>query len=108
MPLSDQAGAWFSEATSSITGNVITKSVEVYARDKAVQQERDDRLVSWLPSWVHVAYLAGLIIGLFSLPVTRGWWRRVWPLRGSVESLAAGKTSCPRRSSPPSRVRSRG
>lgn len=78
-PLTGQVSNWFDEAVSQVTGNVITKSVEVYARDQHIQEEQDRRIISWLPSEVHLFYLAAFVIGFFCLPVSRGWWQRLWP-----------------------------
>lgn len=78
-PVTDQLGSWWDEAISHVTGEVITKAVEVHVRDESIQKERDARIVSWLPSAVHVIYLGLWVVGLFCIPVTRGWWQRVWP-----------------------------
>lgn len=78
-PLTDQVGSWWAEAASHVTGEVITKAVEVHAREAKIQTERDGRIVSWLPSAVHVIYLGAFVVGLFCSPVSRGWWQRVWP-----------------------------
>lgn len=78
-PLTDQMSNWLGDAVSHVTGEVITKAVEVQARDKAAQEEQDLRILSWLPSTVHVVYLMFFVVGLFCIPVTRSWWSRVWP-----------------------------
>jgi hypothetical protein len=78
-PITDQVGDWMADAASHVTGEVITKSVDVHARDKATQTEHDVRIVPWLPSIVHVLYLGLWVLGLFCSPVSRGWWQRVWP-----------------------------
>lgn len=86
LPTGDVAGQvtgqlsdWWGDAISSVTGEVITKALEVHARDEAAQMEQDARIVSWLPAAVHVGYFAAFVIGLFCIPVTRGWWQRLWP-----------------------------
>lgn len=78
-PLSGQLDGWWAEAVSHVTGEVITKAVEVHARDERTQIEQDVRIVSWLPSIVHVLYIGLFVLGLFCSPVSRGWWQRVWP-----------------------------
>lgn len=78
-PLTGQMSNWLGEAISHVTGEVITKAVEVHARDKPAQEEQDLRIVSWLPSVVHVLYVMAFVLGLFCIPVTRAWWGRIWP-----------------------------
>jgi hypothetical protein len=78
-PLSGQLGGWWAEAVSHVSGEVITKAVEVHARDESEQSEQDLRIVPWLPSAVHIIYLLALVLGLVCTPVTREWWQRVWP-----------------------------
>jgi hypothetical protein len=77
--VTSQLSDWWGDAVSSVTGEVVTKALEVHARDERAQTEQDARIVSWLPSAVHVIYLAAFVSGLICIPVTRGWWQRVWP-----------------------------
>lgn len=79
----------FSEIFSHVTGNIITQSVQVVARDERAQREHDARIVTWLPSVVHVMYGLSLVIGLITLPVTRSWWRRLWPTEQRAEYRSA-------------------
>ena len=87
--LTGQLSNWWSDAISHVTGEVVTKAVQVHARDERAQTEQDLRIVSWLPSSVHIVYLASLVVGLFCLPVTRGWWQRVWPREVRAEYKGA-------------------
>jgi hypothetical protein len=77
--VTSQLSDWWGDAISSVTGEVVTRALEVHARDERTQKEYDVRIVSWLPSAVHVIYLAAFVAGLICIPVTRGWWRRIWP-----------------------------
>lgn len=77
--LTGQLSNWWGEAISSVTGEVVTRALEVHARDEETQKEQDARIVSWLPAAVHVIYLAAFVSGLICIPVTRGWWQHVWP-----------------------------
>lgn len=78
-PLTGQVGNWLGEAVSHVTGEVITKAVEVQARDQPAQTEQDLRILPWLPSIVHLVYFLLFLPGLFCIPVTWDWWQRVWP-----------------------------
>jgi hypothetical protein len=82
-------GDWLAEATSSITGNVVTSAVEVHARDIARQSELDRRIVPGIPADYQIAYIIGLIAGLVGLPVARGWWARIWPPESRAEYAGA-------------------
>jgi hypothetical protein len=90
-PITGVVGEWLSSAASSITGNVVTAAVEVYARDEARQQELDRRIVPFIPSDYQIAYIVALVAGLMGWPVARGWWERLWPAeRRSEYGGAAG------------------
>lgn len=78
-PLTGLVGEWLSKAASSITGNVVTSTVEVHARDEARQSELDRRIIPFIPSDYQLAYLGALIAGLLGWPVARAWWERIWP-----------------------------
>jgi hypothetical protein len=69
----------FGDVVSHVTGNIVTQAVQMDVRDREAQVEQDARLVSWLPSTVHVLYGISLVLGLVTLPVLRDWWLRVWP-----------------------------
>ena len=67
-PLTGQVSSWLGDAVSHVTGEVITRAVEVQARDKPAQQEQDLRIVSWLPSIVHVLYLVVFVLACGASP----------------------------------------
>ncbi len=78
-PITGIVGEWFTSAASHITGNVITKTVVVYARDEARQRELDRRIIPFIPSDYQIAYIVGLVAGMMGWPVVRAWWDRLWP-----------------------------
>ncbi|HEY7669471.1 MAG TPA: hypothetical protein VH852_02435 [Hyphomicrobium sp.] len=84
-PITGVVGEWLSSAASSITGNVVTAAMEVYARDEARQQELDRRIVPFIPSDYQFAYIVALVAGLMGWPVARGWWERLWPAERRLE-----------------------
>lgn len=65
------------EWLSHVTGEVITKSLEIHARDSASQSEVDGQIIPGIPTYVQIPYLAGLVCGLVSFSLTRRWWRRL-------------------------------
>jgi len=67
------------EWMGDLTGHMIVRAAEVYARDEAAERERDARFLPGLPSVVQHAYLGALIMGLLAWQVTGAWWRRLWP-----------------------------
>jgi len=94
-PLTGLVGDWLSKATSSVTGNVVTSTVEVHARDEARQSELDTRIVPFIPADFQIAYLASFLAGVLGWPLARDWWGRIWPqeqrseYRGTVGWRAA-------------------
>jgi hypothetical protein len=68
-------GDWASE----ITGHVVVKAVQVYARDEAREQELDARIVPGIPAGLQFAYLGAIIAGILSHNISAGWWGRLWP-----------------------------
>lgn len=78
-PLTGKVSTWIDEAIGEVTGNVLMKSVDLDVRDEERQRELDRRLISWLPSSVHMMYLSLFVLGVVSLAVVRDWWRRLWP-----------------------------
>ena len=89
-PITGVVGDWLSNATSSITGNVVTDAVEVHARGEERQKELDRRIVPWIPSELQIAYLVGLGAGLVGWPVASAWFQRIWPKeqRGEYRGVA--------------------
>jgi hypothetical protein len=88
-PLSDALGEWFAEVTSNITGNVLVSAVNAHMSDADRQRELDARFIPGVPSWLQIAYLVGLTMGVLGLPVARAWWPRIWPPERR-EEYAAG------------------
>lgn len=80
-PLTDALGSWigWDNWLGDITGHVVVKAAEVYARDEARERELDARIVPGIPSAVQYYYLGSLIAGLISWQVSMSWWRRIWP-----------------------------
>lgn len=78
-PITGIVGDLWTSTVSSLTGNVVTTTVEVHARGEERQKELDRRIVPYIPSWYQFAYLAGLIAGVLGWPVASGWFARLWP-----------------------------
>jgi hypothetical protein len=87
MPSTDLAGGpgtipggdLFSGVVSDITGRVITTGLQADMRSAERQTELDQRLIPGIPSDFQVGYLVLVVLGLFGVPVSRAWWRRIWP-----------------------------
>ncbi len=84
-PLTDLVGDWLSKVASNVTGNVVTSTVEVHARDEERQAELDRRLIPSIPSWYQVAYLVGLVAGVIGWSVASDWFGRLWPQEERAE-----------------------
>jgi hypothetical protein len=67
------------DVVSDLAGRIITSSVEVNVRSKERQRELDARIIPDIPSAYQIGYIASFVLGLFGLPVARGWWQRLWP-----------------------------
>ena len=78
------AGA-FNEILSEVTAKVVLHGVSAHNRSAERDRELDGRLVPGIPSDIQIAWLGGLLLGLVSWPVTRGWWRRLWPAEARAE-----------------------
>lgn len=80
-PLTDKLGGWigWDNWLGDITGNVVVKAAEVYARDEQRERELDARIVPGIPSALQFAYLGSLVAGLIAWQVSFTWWRRLWP-----------------------------
>jgi hypothetical protein len=74
-PISDA----FADIVSDLAGRVVTSGVEASMVGGDRQRELDSRLLPGIPSQIQFGYLGLLILGLFGLPVARGWWQRLWP-----------------------------
>lgn len=80
----------FSGMVSDITGKVVTTAVQANLRSAERQQELDRRFVPGIPSSLQAGFLGLVIIGLFGVPVSRGWWQNIWP--PEVADEYAGRT----------------
>jgi hypothetical protein len=69
----------FSGLVSDITGKVVTTAVQANLRSAERQQELDRRVLPGIPSSLQAVYLALIVLGLFGAPVSRLWWRTIWP-----------------------------
>lgn len=67
------------DLVSHVTGELITKAVEIDARDESTEKERGARLIPWVPTYIQYPYLAGLVAGLAGLATARRWWMRLIP-----------------------------
>jgi hypothetical protein len=71
-------GGVFSGIVSDVTGRVIAVGLEGSMRSAERQRELDQRLIPGIPSDVQTGYLVLILVGLCGLPISRGWWRRLW------------------------------
>jgi hypothetical protein len=78
-------GDLFSGIVSDITGRVITTGLEANMRSAERQEELDQRLIPGIPSDFQAGYLVLVVLGLFGVPVSRAWWRRLWPPESATE-----------------------
>jgi hypothetical protein len=93
MPSADLAGGsapspvgdLFSGVVSDITGRVVTTGLQADMRSAERQTELDQRLIPGIPSDFQVGYLVLVVLGLFGVPVSRAWWRRLWPPEAASE-----------------------
>jgi hypothetical protein len=78
-------GDVFSDMVSDLTGRIVTAGIEASLRSAERQQELDQRFVPTIPSNLQIAYLGLLVLGLIGFPVSRAWWRRLWPPEVAAE-----------------------
>ncbi len=84
-PSPSLVGDLFSGVVSDITGRVITTGLQADMRSAERQTELDQRLIPGISSDFQVGYLVLVILGLFGVPVSRAWWRRLWPPEAAAE-----------------------
>lgn len=72
-------GDLWTNAVSSLTGNVVTSAVEVHARGEDRQRELDTRIVPGIPAWIQILYLMSFGAGVLGWPVASAWFARIWP-----------------------------
>ena len=65
---------------------VITKAVELDARDQSAEKEQDARLIPGVPTYIQYPYLAGLIAGLAGWATARRWWTKIVPEKALPEA----------------------
>jgi hypothetical protein len=78
-PRTRPMGEVFSEMVSDLTGRIVTAGVRASVRSAERQQELDQRILPAIPSDLQLGYLAFILLGLIGFPVSRAWWRRIWP-----------------------------
>ncbi len=95
VPTSTSNDGIVSTIVSNLTGEVITTAIDLELVSSERQRELKTRIVPGVPSGIQYGYLGLLVIALIGLPVSRGWWRRLWPLeqretyRGRIGFIAA-------------------
>lgn len=73
------------DVVSDLAGRILTSGVEANVRSQERQRELDDRIIPGIPSSIQIGYFGLFVFGLFGLPVSRGWWARVWPAEERAE-----------------------
>lgn len=89
-PATSPVGDLFSGLVSDLTGRVITTAVDANVRSAERQRELDWRLMPGVPSDLQIGYVVLVVFGLLGVPVSRDWWRRLWPPEAAAEY--AGRT----------------
>jgi hypothetical protein len=84
-PTQTPVGDLFSGIVSDITGRVITTGLQAEMRSAERQAELDQRLIPGIRSDFQIGYLVLVMLGLFGVPVSRAWWRRLWPPETAAE-----------------------
>ena len=69
----------FADLVADVAGRVLTDGVQASMRNAERQQELDQRFVPGIPSEAQFLYIGLMVVGLLGLPVSRRWWRRIWP-----------------------------
>jgi hypothetical protein len=83
--LQSPVGDLFSGIVSDVTGRVITTGLQANVTSAERQAELDQRVIPGIPSDFQVGYLVLVILGLFGVPISRAWWRRLWPPEAATE-----------------------
>jgi hypothetical protein len=84
-PLQSPVGDLFSGIVSDVTGRVITTGLDASVRSAERQEELDQRVIPGIPSDFQAGYLVLIVLGLFGVPISRAWWRRLWPPEAATE-----------------------
>jgi len=83
-------GDLFSGLVSDLTGRVVAAGVQADVRSAERQQELDQRIIPGIPADFQLGYLALIVLGLFGIPVSRAWWRRLWPPEAAGDYAGRG------------------
>ena len=78
-------GDLFSGIVSDLTGRVIATGLQASLRSAERQTELDQRLIPGIPSDFQAGYFVLVLLGLFGVPISRAWWRRLWPPEAAAE-----------------------
>jgi len=78
-PVSSVFGEWTDEIVSQVAGNVVSEAIKVDLVSEERQKELDRRIVPGIPFIYQAIYIAGIVMGLIGLGVTRSLWRWIWP-----------------------------
>ena len=74
---------WMRQAADTVSGKVTgavrAGAVHAFLVPMARRHELYWRLAPGLPTQAAVVYLSALVLGLFTLPITRRWWATIWP-----------------------------
>jgi hypothetical protein len=84
-PLQTPVSDLFAGIVSDVTGRVITTGLDASMRSAERQVELDQRFIPGVPSDFQVGYLVLVVLGLFGVPISRAWWRRLWPPEAATE-----------------------
>jgi hypothetical protein len=84
-PLQKPVGDLFSGLVTDITGRIVVAGLQADLRSAERQTELDQRLIPGIPSDFQVGYVVLVLLGLFGVPVSRAWWRRIWPPEAATE-----------------------
>ena len=89
-PMQSPVGDLFSGIASDITGRVVTMGLHASMRSAERQVELDQRIIPGIPADFQIGYFVLVVLGLLGVPVSRAWWRRLWPPEAATEY--AGRT----------------
>jgi hypothetical protein len=77
------------DLVSHVTGEVVTKAIDIRARDRGMELEYDARLIPGVPTSIQFPYLIGVVAGLLAWPTARRWWTKILTERDDVVQHAA-------------------
>jgi hypothetical protein len=84
-PTSSPIGDAFAGIVADLTGKVVATSMRASLRSAERQQELDQRLLPGIPSGFQLGYVLLVMLGLLGVPVSRAWWRAIWPPENAQE-----------------------